>query len=317
MEFTIGIDMGGTNTDIGLVDKYGKCIDRSHLVTSTYSNIDIFIRDLVHSIYDLLEKHKIKTINGIGIGAPNANFYTGEIYKAPNLKFKEHFNLRKLIKNQIDTKVVITNDANAAAYGEMFYGGAKNMKNFIMITLGTGVGSGIIIDGRVVYGHDGMAGELGHTIVFPDGRQCTCGRKGCLETYASARGIKQTCHELMAKRQIQSELYTLPIEKIGGKVIGDAADRGDALAVETLRRTGYVLGLALANAVAFSSPEAIFLMGGPTKSGDLLSPTKYYFEKHLLTSYQGKVQIVLSQLNENAAAILGAAALIQLDCNSL
>ncbi|HQA86622.1 MAG TPA: ROK family protein [Bacteroidales bacterium] len=313
MAFTIGIDMGGTNTDIGIVNEHGKCIDRNRLATSTYSNIDIFVSDLVNSIHKLLEKHKIKTINGIGIGAPNANFYTGEICKAPNLKFEENFNLKKLIKNQIDTKVVITNDANAAAYGEMFYGGAKNIKNFIMITLGTGVGSGIVIDGKVVYGHDGMAGELGHTIIFPDGRQCTCGRKGCLETYASARGIKQTCHELLAEHQIESELYSLPVGKIGGKVIGDAADRGDALAVETLRQTGYVLGLALSNAVACTSPEAIFLMGGPTKSGDLLSPTKYYLEKFLLASYQGKVQLLLSQLNENTAAILGAAALLQLE----
>lgn len=309
IKYAIGVDMGGTNTDIGLVDERGVCVDRRRISTASYPKIQLFINDLIASISDLLNCNSVSDIEGIGIGAPNANFFTGEIHNAPNLNFEGDVKLKELIEKEIPTQVVLTNDANAAAYGEMLYGGARQMKDFIMITLGTGVGSGIVINGNVLYGHDGMAGELGHTIVFPNGRKCSCGRKGCLEEYASARGIRQTCQELIQKHDLKSSLYYFSLENLGCKVIGDAAENGDPLALEVLRYTGYVLGLALSNAVAFSSPQAIFLMGGPTKSGDLISPVKKYFEENLLSSYRGKIDILLSALNENDAAILGAAAL--------
>ncbi len=309
VQYAIGIDMGGTNTDIGLVSSTGKCVDRIRISTASYENIDFFILDLVASIKSLLSRHQVQIVRGIGIGAPNANFYTGKILNAPNLKFKGEVPLKNLIEKELPFTVVLTNDANAAAYGEMVYGGAKQMKDFIMITLGTGVGSGIVVNGHILYGHDGLAGELGHTIVVPEGRMCRCGRKGCLEEYASARGIKKTCIELLTEKKFKSRLYDLPLQKIGCKAIGDAEEEGDPLAKEVLRRTAEVLGLALANAVAFSSPEAIFLMGGPTKSGDLLTPLKKYFETFLLNSYKNKIKLLLSSLDANDVAILGAAAL--------
>lgn len=308
-KFAIGIDMGGTNTDIGLVSPTGVCVDRQRISTASYEDIRHFITDLVSTIQTLLERNDICEIAGIGIGAPNANFYTGVIHDAPNLKFKGEIHLKALIEKEMPIRVVLTNDANAAAYGEMVYGGAKNMKDFIMITLGTGVGSGIVVNGHIVYGHDGLAGELGHAIVIPNGRKCSCGRSGCLEEYASARGIKKTCIDLMRERKFDSRLYDLPTHKIGCKAIGDAEEEGDPLATEVLRQTGDVLGLALSNAVAVSSPEAIFLMGGPTKSGDLLTPLRESFEKYLLQSYKGKIKLLRSSLKENEVAILGAAAL--------
>lgn len=313
--YSVGIDIGGTNTDIGIVNEAGQCIDRCNLSTPAYGdNAELYMDDLVKAINGLLEKHGIKEIKGVGIGAPNGNYFNGTIDNAPNLKFKGEVKLRDTLHAKMGVKVVVTNDANAAAYGEKIYGGGKNMNDFIMFTLGTGVGSGIIVDGKLVYGHDGFAGELGHAIVFPGGRLCSCGRKGCLEEYASARGIVQTCRELMAEdKSYNGPLAQLPADKLDSRAIGEAANNGDPIALKVFAYTGYVLGIAISNAVTFSSPEAIFLIGGPTKAGDVLfEPMRKSFSEHVLPIFEkkGKIPILLSQLNANDVAIVGAAALV-------
>lgn len=303
-KYSIGVDIGGTNTDIGLVNGKGVCVASSRLLTSSYADVELYVTRLVEAVGSLLKVNGVDKITGIGVGVPNGNYYTGCIDNAVNLNFKGKVCLRNLIRERIDTEVVITNDANAAAYGEMIYGGAKNMRHFIMITLGTGVGSGIVIDGKLVYGHDGYAGELGHVILFPDGRMCNCGRKGCLEQYTSAGGIKKTYRELWQRK------YRETPPEADSKFIAEQALAGEPVAQETYRQTGDILGLALANAVAYTSPEALFLMGGPVKAGSLLLvPLQESFERNLLSIYKGKVKILVSSLNENEAAILGAAAL--------
>ena len=255
-------------------------------------------------IEKLMKDNGVDKIEGIGIGAPNGNYYTGCVDNAPNLTIKGVLNFEEEMHKYMDVPVVLSNDANAAAYGEMVYGGAQDLDNFIMFTLGTGVGSGIVLDGKLVHGSTGGAGELGHNILIPNGRQCSCGRKGCLETYTSARGIVQT----------YCELKGVPVTNdINSKMIGDLANNGDPTALKTWEIVADQLGLAMANSVTFSAPQAIFLMGGPTKVGDpLLIPLRKAFDKYLLNIYAGSCEIRMSQLKANEVAILGAAALIKM-----
>lgn len=309
--YSIGIDVGGTNTDIGLVRSDGVCVGRRNLPTSKYFDAGIYVADIMQQIDLLMKEFDVQAVDGIGIGAPNANFYTGCMEHTPNLNFKGIVDFKSLMQKYMEVPVVVSNDANAAAYGELVYGGAKGMKHFIMFTLGTGVGSGIVIDGKLVHGFTGSAGELGHTIVVPEGRQCNCGLKGCLETYCSATGIRRTALELLDEHfDDSSMLAKAGRDAITSKMVGDAARQGDVLALEVMRRTGYMLGIAMANAVSFSSPEAVFLMGGPVKAGEvLLKPLRESFDEHLLFVFKGKVSLRLSELHDNDVAILGAAAL--------
>lgn len=309
--FSIGIDIGGTNTDIGLVRNDGVCIARTNLSTNSYYDAEKYVADLWNKISNMLSTNNISTVEGIGIGAPNANYYTTCIEQAPNLNFKGVVDMKALFARHTDIPVTMSNDANAAAYGELVYGGAKGMKHFIMITIGTGVGSGIVIDGKLLHGHTGCAGELGHSTLIIDGRQCNCGLRGCMETYCSAGGIRRTAIEMMNEdKQYQGRLKNIPEDALTSRDVGIAANEGDSLAIEVLRKTGHLLGIALANAVTFSSPEAIFLMGGPLRAGKpLVEPIMESFKEHLLFVFKDSVKIKLSQLPDNDAAILGAAAL--------
>ena len=306
-KWAIGIDIGGTNTDMGLVNEEGKCVARKHLPTGEFDDEELYADAMAQCIRELFVENGItdmEEVQGIGIGAPNGNFYTGCMEHAPNLRFRGSVDLKHLMERRLGLTTTVTNDANAAAYGEKIYGGAKEMNDFILVTLGTGVGSGIVCHGQLLYGHDGFAGELGHTILHVDGRSCSCGRCGCLETYASIRGIIQTYNEL------SEQVGAKKMEGNNCKAITELADKGNPIAMATWERTARHLGIALANAVAFSSPEAIFLMGGPSQAGHwLYDPLRVYFEENLLSNYKGKVQVLPSQLPANDAAILGAAAL--------
>ena len=308
--YAIGVDIGGTNTDIGIVSSTGECLSRSRISTQQFSNIDDYIGSLANGIMALVEQFQPCEFAGVGIGAPNAHFYTGTIDNAPNLPFKGKIFLKKMLEERLSMPVIVTNDANAAAYGELVFGGGRGMRDFIMLTLGTGVGSGIVTNGKVVYGHDGFAGELGHVITFPGGRLCTCGRHGCLEEYASARGIIKNLWELAAQGNYSSTLLEMEKSAVDCIMISNAAAQGDSLAKAVVERTGFVLGLALANAVAVTSPEAIFLMGGPARLHGLLPEIRKSFENHLLSSYKGKVEIRFSELDANNAAIVGASAMV-------
>ena len=309
--YSIGIDIGGTNTDIGLVRDDGRCMAKKNLPTNKYYDASVYVSDICDKIKDLMGENEVTAIDGIGIAAPAGNFYTGCIENATNLNFKGVIDLAAMFHDHLDVPVVVSNDANAAAYGELVYGGAKGMKHFVMFTLGTGVGSGIVVDGKLVHGKTGGAGELGHAILIPEGRPCGCGRKGCLETYTSATGIRRTALEMMeAIPDYDGALRKVDPKELTSKMVGDAARNGDPLALKVFEKTGYWLGIALANAVAFSGPEAIFLMGGPVKAGEvLLKPTRESFKKHLCFVYDGSVDIRVSELPDNDAAILGAAAL--------
>lgn len=309
--YSIGIDIGGTNTDIGLVRDDGRCMAKRNIPTNEYDDASVYVSDICNEINVLMTENKVEVIDGIGIAAPAGNFYTGCIENATNLNFKGIINLPKLFHEHIDVPVVVSNDANAAAYGELVYGGAKGMKHFVMFTLGTGVGSGIVVDGKLVHGKTGGAGELGHAILIPEGRPCGCGRKGCLETYTSATAIRRTTLEMLeAMPSYDGPLAKVEPEKITSKMVGDAANNGDSLALKVFEKTGYWLGIAMANAVAFSGPEAIFLMGGPVKAGEvLLKPARESFKKHLCFVYDGSVEVRVSELPDNDVAILGAAAL--------
>ena len=311
--------MGGTNTDIGLVSENGNIIQRRTIPTNAYTELEPYVRDMMREVEDMVkEQTAIDGIavqfDGIGIGAPNGNYYTGCVDNAPNLTIKGVLDFGKEIHRYRDLPVVLSNDANAAAYGEYIYGGAQGLKHFIMFTLGTGVGSGIVVDGKLVHGSTGGAGELGHNILIPHGRKCSCGREGCLETYTSARGIVQTYLELRRENPDQERmLKEVPDAEISSKLIGEAAHQGDPVALRTWEIVGDQLGLAMANSVTFSAPEAIFLMGGPTLVGEpLLRPLRAAFEKYLLNIYQGSCQIRMSELKSNEVAILGAAALIKM-----
>ncbi|MEG8946379.1 ROK family protein [Rosettibacter firmus] len=307
----VGIDIGGTNTVFGFIDKRGKCYYEKSIPTKAEEKAELLFQRLFLEINKAQKKLEKKIeVAGIGIGAPNANYYKGTVENPPNLKWGT-VDILKLIKKHTTLPSVITNDANAAALGEMLFGTAKGMKNFIVITLGTGLGSGIVVDGKLVYGADGFAGELGHTIVDPDGRQCGCGRKGCLETYASASGIKRTAFELMASTLTPSRLRKIPFDKLCSKDIYDAARKGDKLALECFDITARILGYKLADTVAHLSPEAIILFGGLVSAGELLiKPVKKYMEENLLNIFKNKVKILPSALMGKNAAVLGAAALI-------
>lgn len=308
----LGIDIGGTNTKFGVVDSTGHIIDQGSIVTCENADPNHFMDRLEAQLNPLFEKYGKENFLGIGVGAPNGNFYNGTIELAPNLKWRGVVPLVSLIENRFKLKAILTNDANAAAIGEMIYGNAKGMKNFIVITLGTGLGSGIVINGELIYGHTGFAGELGHVTVIPDGRLCGCERKGCLETYASATGIVKTIKELLRDSSESSRLREIPEDSLNAKHITEAALAGDKIALKAYDFTAKILAGALANAVTFSSPEAIFLFGGLTQAKDVLfKPTKDYFENGLMNVFKGKVKLLPSGLPESDAAILGAAALIR------
>lgn len=309
----IGIDIGGTGTKFGIVDRIGNVLFSSEMSTKKHKTIDTFIDELHEHLSSLIEKAGgIGRMRGIGMGAPNGNFYSGTIEYAPNLPWKGIIPIAKLVSDKFKLDVTLTNDANAAAIGEMMYGAAKGMKDFIMITLGTGVGSGFVANGQLIYGHDGFAGEIGHTIVLPDGRiHEGTGKKGSLESYASATGVRLTALEVLENSSEPSLLRNLNKDTIDSKAVYDAAIKGDKLALEIFEFTGKILGISLANAVMISSPEAIVLFGGLTKAGDLiLKPTREHMEENLIQVFQNKVKILISHLKESDAAILGASALV-------
>ena len=309
--YAVGIDIGGTNTVFGIVDRNGKVLAKGAIKTKGYEDFNSYLEVLHEALSKLLKENNAEgKISGIGIGAPGANYHTGEIVNAANLNWGEHLPLAWLVSEKFGgIPVTVTNDANAATMGEMVYGVAKGMKDFMMITLGTGVGSGIVSNGKLIYGHDGLAGELGHVIIERNGRKCGCGRKGCLETYCSSTGVVRTAREFL-QRDEPSELRKLYPEKITSKDVYDAAINGDKMAKEIFDFTGEKLGEALADFTAFASPEAFVLFGGLMKSGDLLlEPMKKAFDESLLFIYNDKPKILVSELNEDDGAVLGASAL--------
>ena len=303
-----GIDIGGTNTEIGIVDKNGLVIFSESISTRSYNNPESFVLATSKILYDGIEKNHTNLI-GIGIGAPSANYYSGSIEFAPNMPWEGIIPLAKLFKSEMDVKCTLTNDANAAALGELLFGDAKQLLDFVVVTLGTGLGSGFVVNGEVLYGHDGFAGELGHIIIENNGRLCGCGRRGCLETYVSATGIVTTAKEWLFDSAVTTSLRNFSIDEISSLTVADAALNGDAFAIQIIDYTAEKLGFALANMVAITSPSHIFLYGGLAKSGTvLLNPVKQYFDKFILRNYKGKVELKLSSLT-NQVAVLGAAAL--------
>jgi len=311
-KLAIGIDIGGTNISLGFVTSDGKVLIKESLPIKKFKTAESFVDFASERIEKLVDKLDSEyEIKGIGIGAPNGNFYNGTIEFAPNLEWNGIIPLALMFQEKTGYKSFLTNDANAATIGEMVYGNAKGLKNFIMVTLGTGVGSGFVANGELILGHDGFAGELGHTIFDPNGRQCKCGRRGCVETYASATGIVRTAIEFLNNSNETSILRKYSEENITSKLIFEAANQNDKLALKTFDFTAKVLGFSLANAVAITSPEAIFLFGGLAHAGDIIfKPTKKYMEEYLLIIFKNKVELKASSLPENNAAILGAAALV-------
>lgn len=319
-----GIDIGGTNTVIGLIDETGTIAGQRSFKTRDYPVFEEYAQRLVGEIETLRSLAPDAEIAGIGIGAPNSNPFTGFIEDPVNIRWYErnadgsqgaplrHIPIVSHLKQYYPTlPVVIDNDANAAAVGEMIYGGARGMQDFIEITLGTGLGAGVVVNGQLVRGHGGMAGELGHVLLRPGGRVCGCGRRGCLETYVSATGIVRTLLEVMAEDLRPTPLRSTPADRIDSRMIAEAARAGDPLAQETFERTGNLLGEALANFVAFTQPEAIFLFGGLTAAGHLLwAPVQRSMESHMMRNYQGQVKLLPSGLPQSEAAILGASALV-------
>ncbi len=311
-EIIVGIDIGGTSTKFGLVDLDGKVLYQSKMPTQTHEDFHDYIKDLDNAIKAAI----IKTVPdakilGIGIGAPNANFYRGTIEHAANLRWKGIIPIVDIMKADFNVPVLITNDANAAAMGEMIYGKAQGMKDFIVITLGTGLGAGIVCNGKLVHGHDGFAAELGHVIINPHGRQCGCGRRGCLETYVSATGIKRTVYKMLADHMEESELRGISFHDLNTKMITECANRGDLVAQDAFEYTGQVLGAKLADTVAHTDPQAIFLFGGLSLAGDLIfKPTRKYLEQTLMPIYRGKVKVLPSGLQNQSAPILGASSLV-------
>ena len=303
------IDIGGTNTVIGIVDRDGNILARDAVRTTDYPKAEDLVAAVSAKVLKLISNNG-NHLTGAGIGAPNGNYFKGTIEFAPNLKWKGVIPLAEYFSDALKVKTVLTNDANAAAFGELYFGGAKWMKDFIFITLGTGLGSAIVANGQMIYGHDGFAGELGHVIMIQHGRQCGCGRKGCLEQYCSATGIVKTYFEIL--RSSDPELLDKTDGgKVDAKYIYEKAMGGDENAFYAFNYTGEMLGLALANSVAYTSPQAIFLFGGLAQAGELLfNPTIISFEKNLLNIFRDKIKILPSSLPENDAPILGAASLI-------
>lgn len=312
LEVVLGIDIGGTFTKFGLVDRSGKIHFEDEIGTGEHATIEQFIESFHQHLMSGLEQMDTAFhIAGIGVGAPNGNYYSGSIENAPNLAWKGKIEFVKLMEQQFHVPAVVTNDANAAALGEMLFGGAAGLKNFIMITLGTGLGSGLVVNGDIVYGHDGFAGELGHVRAVADGRQCGCGKRGCMETYVSATGIKRTIYELLAEENLKSEFRKIPFTKLKPKLITSMAESGDPIAIKAFEKTGFLLGRCLADSVAHISPAKIFLFGGLAKAGKwIIEPTKKSMEEHLFPIYRNKIDIVPSALLKKNIAVLGAAALI-------
>lgn len=311
--YVVGVDVGGQTTKIGVVDAEGQVLTQTVIRSDIFGSDDIlYLKTLAEAIKKVVaESGKDGQIRGVGVGAPNGNYYNGTIQNAVNLAWAsgKTVEFSKVLSEFLDgIPVALTNDANAAAVGEMIYGAAKGMKNFIMITLGTGVGSGIIIDGKLVYGHDGFAGELGHTCAVRGGRACACGQKGCLETYCSAMGVARTAKEWLETRSEPSLLRN--VDKITSKDVYDAAKLGDKLALEIFDYTGTILGQSLANFIAFSAPEAIVLFGGLARSKEFLTePILKAMNENVVHMWKNKVKLVYSSLKESDAAILGASAL--------
>ena len=311
-QVVLAIDLGGTSADFAFINLDGKILYKENILSKDFDTANSFVQLVKKRSEQAISSKKLDVkVRAIGIGAPNGNYYRGTIEFAPNLDWKGIIPIADYFKMAFGgIPCFLTNDANAAAIGEGMFGNAQNVKDFIMITLGTGVGSGIVINDKLIYGNDGFAGELGHVIVKDEGRQCGCGRQGCLETYASVTGLKRTVIKLLMDNKFKSELKGVSFNELSGKMVSKAALKGDALAHESFRYTGDILGKALANFVAFSSPNLIILFGGLAQAGELiLNPTKKAMEKNLLKIYRGKVPIIMSGLKGNEAAILGAGAL--------
>ncbi len=310
-DITIGIDIGGTNTVFGFIDSNGKSWGEGSIPTQTQAQFEDYLKDLFVAI-DHKRRNSAEELRiiGVGIGAPNGNYRTGTIDNAANLRWKGNLELAKLVGEELKVPVKVTNDANAAALGERMFGGAKDMSDFMVITLGTGLGSGIVVNGDLLYGHDGFAGEVGHIIVRPGGRECGCGRRGCLETYVSATGVKRTAYKMLAKHLGESPLRNVPFNSLTAKMVADAANKGDSLAMEIFAYTGKMLGEALANVASVTSPKAIFFFGGLAKAGELLfEPVREAMDKNILFLYKDKISLQASDLGDDAA-VLGASALI-------
>lgn len=309
--YAIGIDVGGTNTVFGIVDKRGQIIKQSSIKTSIHKEINEYVDALVAAVQNIIDQvGGSNNIKGIGVGAPNGNYFTGCIEFAPNLPWKGVIPLAQMLSDRLHIPVDLTNDANAAAIGEMTYGAARGMKDFLVITLGTGVGSGVVVNGQLVYGHDGFAGELGHTIIRRGGRSCGCGLKGCLETYTSATGVARSAKEILTETSEPSLLRKIDTKDITSKDVYDAAIQGDKVAKDIFEYTGLILGESFADFVAFTSPEAIILFGGLTKAGKLLfDPVRKSMEENMLPIFRNKIKLLMSELKESDAAVLGASAL--------
>lgn len=313
--YVIGLDLGGTNAVFGIVDKDANIVAQTSVKTQKYNTVEAFVEECVNALKPIIEEvGGIEKIQGMGIGAPNGNYHRGTIELAPNLVWAKGkiVPLAEMFSKQLGLRVALTNDANAAALGEMTYGIAKGMKDFIVITLGTGVGSGIVVNGELLYGHDGFAGELGHVTIVrgEEGRLCGCGRKGCLEAYCSATGVARTAREILASDSRPSSLREIALEKIESYDVYKAAVQGDAIANEIFAFTGKMLGEACADFAVFSSPEAFIFFGGLAKSGDvLMNHIKKAYDEHVLNIFRGKAKFLLSSLDGAGAAVLGAAAL--------
>ncbi len=309
---SVGIDIGGTNTVMGVVNAQAEILAESSFPTAKYNDFEQYVSAMAESIKNMLKNLSFEyNLQGIGVGVPNGNYYEGTIEQAPNLPWKGKLKLADELLKHFDCKVVVTNDAKAAAIGEMVYGGAKGMKNFAMVTLGTGLGSGIVVNGQIVYGHDGFAGELGHTLAVPGGRVCNCGRKGCLETYVSATGIKRTVYELLCTTNLPSKMRDVPFNKLTSKDIYDYAMEGDQLALKAFDITTDILGRKIADLATIISPEAVFIFGGLANAKELIiDNTKKYLEQYLLPIYRNKIKVLPSALLGTNIAVLGASALV-------
>ncbi len=309
-EVVLAFDIGGTYTKIGLVEKNGTIVGKRVFKTGSKNSFPGFVLNLEEEVALLrAENDNMIQLVGIGIGAPNANTYTGQMEHPPNFNWGAVIPITETIATLFNLPVVLANDANATALGELMYGMAKEMKHFVVLTLGTGLGSGIVVDGRLLIGANGMAGELGHVSVDPEGRSCNCGLRGCLETYASVTGIKRTVFELMAELKEDSFLRRVSFDDMTGELIAEQALKGDVIALMAFELTGKILGRKMADTVAHLDPEAFILTGGLSKAGDiLLNPVKENLEENLFTAYKGKVKVLLSK-SESADAVLGPAAL--------
>ncbi len=311
-DLTIGIDIGGTNTKYGIVDRKGNVLHQGNIPTTVYDDFQSYFNGMTDALRSGIQNLPSDTkIVGIGVGAANGNYYTGNIERATNLKWKGVLPLASMFKEEFGVHCILTNDANAAAVGEMIYGNAKNMKDFVVITLGTGLGSGFVCGGVLLNGHHGIAGEVGHTSVNPTGRYCNCGKRGCLETYVSATGIKRTVYKLLADHLEPSELRGISFEDLNTKMISEAAKRGDVVASEAFEYTGRILGMKLAETAVHTDPEAIFLFGGLAQAGDLIfRPTIRHMEANLMPLFRGKIKVLPSAMQNQAAPILGASSLV-------